>query len=106
MERGHSFDYMQTNKDFFSPEYIRHILVKLRPWKGLVLISRLVGSDRDCSRLAGKQEEIPRLRVAADSFRMQNLNIDELFQNALSHKEDKWRLPTRDTRFTAIDVWE
>jgi len=43
MERGHSFDYMQTDKDFFSPEYIRHILVKLRPWKGLVLISRLVG---------------------------------------------------------------
>jgi hypothetical protein len=38
MERGHSFDYMQTDKDFFSPEYIRHI-VKLRPWKGLVLIS-------------------------------------------------------------------
>ena len=36
---------MQTDKDFFSPEYIRHILVKLRPWKGLVLISRLVGSD-------------------------------------------------------------
>jgi hypothetical protein len=31
---------MQTDKDFFSPEYIRHILVKLRPWKGLVLISR------------------------------------------------------------------
>ena len=40
LERGHSFDYMQTDKDFFSPEYIRHILVKLRPWKGLVLISR------------------------------------------------------------------
>ena len=46
MERGHSFDYMQTDKDFFSPEYIRHILVKLRPWKGLVLTSRLVGSLR------------------------------------------------------------
>jgi hypothetical protein len=45
MERGHSFDYMQTGKDFFSPEYIRHILVKLRPWKGLVLISRLVFTD-------------------------------------------------------------
>jgi hypothetical protein len=45
MERGHSFDYMQTDKDFFSPEYIRHILVKLRPWKGLVLISRLVFTD-------------------------------------------------------------
>ncbi len=33
---------MQTDKDFFSPEYIGHILVKLRPWKGLVLISRQV----------------------------------------------------------------
>ncbi len=58
MERGHSFDYMQTDKDFFSPEYIRHILVKLRPWKGLVLISRLVGSARDCSRLMCKTEVI------------------------------------------------
>ena len=42
MERGHSFDYMQTDKDFFSPEYIGHILVKLLPWKGLVLIIRLM----------------------------------------------------------------
>jgi hypothetical protein len=58
MERGHSFDYMQTDKDFFCPEYIRHILVKLRPWKGLVLISRLAGSARDCSRLMCKTEVI------------------------------------------------
>ena len=51
MERGHSFDYMQTDKDFFSPEYIRHILVKLRPWKGLVLLSLSVVSLKgECIR--------------------------------------------------------
>src|SRR5260370_31295150 len=31
MERGHSFDYMQTDKDFFSPEYIRHISSVVTP---------------------------------------------------------------------------
>ena len=57
MERGHSFDYMQTDKDFFSPEYIRHILVKLRPWKGLVLISPSVVSEATAEeKLVGLSE--------------------------------------------------
>jgi len=57
MERGHSFDYMQTDKDFFSPEYIRHILVKLRPWKRLVLISLSAVSEAPTSEELGVETQ-------------------------------------------------
>jgi hypothetical protein len=50
MEKGHSFDYMQTDKNFFSPEYIRpHFGTRLGQTAPLEVGEAIFNDEANCA---------------------------------------------------------